>query len=351
MQPTIKTKWDLSRYYYTGLDDPKFITDIAAILPLVDEFARKYEPILGKFTQPSELAAFFDEDEALSKKLTKPAYYLSYLESLDTQNAEVIKQQGEMQSIFIEVSNRLLFVSQAWKSLGYETLMTWSHDPLLVPHANALVSTAESIKRILTEREEYVLNVKSRPLSLANSLHDELVGSFEFEFEEDGKIKFLTDSEIRMLRESPDRQTRMKAFESIRKVYLSKTIQIALGNCYTGIVKDWSTKITLRDYATVMEPRNLSEELDNEVVDLLMNEIEKAYPLYARYIKAKQKILGLDTMMNYDVFAPISNHETPMPLEEGLRLHLDTMKDFDEEFYTYSIDMFENGRVDATPKK
>ncbi|MFZ4461836.1 MAG: M3 family metallopeptidase [Patescibacteria group bacterium] len=182
-------------------------------------------------------------------------------------------------------------------------------------------------------------------------MHDELVGSFEFEFEKDGKIELLTDSEIRMLRESPDRETRKRAFESVRKVYLSKTVQITLGNVYTSIVKNWSTKITLRGYSTVMEPQNLSEELDNEVVDLLLKEIENAYPLYARYIKAKQKILGLETMMNYDTMAPISTEETPMPLEDGLKLHLDTMKDFDEEFYNFSIDMFENGRVDAFPKK
>ena len=351
MQPTIKTEWDLAHFYYTGITDPKLQTDIVSILPEVEAFAKKYESSLGSFTKPEELAAFFDDDEALGKKLAKPSYYLHYLESLDTQDAAVMKQQGELQSIFIEVGNHLLFISQAWKSLGYDTLIAWSREPVLVAHSNALVGTAESIKRILTEREEYVLNIKSRPLSIANALHDELVGSLEFEFEKDGKIELLTDSEIRMLRESPDRATRKKAFESIHKVYLSKTIQIALGNCYTGIVKNWSTKVTLRSYETVMEPRNISEELDNEVVDLLLQEVENAYPLYARYIRAKQKILGLDTMMNYDVFAPISTKETPMPLEEGLALHLDTMQDFDEEFYTYSLEMFATGRVDAFPKK
>lgn len=93
MTPQIKTEWDLSRYYYSGLDDPKLAADIANILPSVEAFASKYEPLLGKFTEASQLAAFFDEDEALSIRLIKPSYFVFYLSSLDTQNAEVLKKE------------------------------------------------------------------------------------------------------------------------------------------------------------------------------------------------------------------------------------------------------------------
>jgi len=58
--------------------------------------------------------------------------------------------------------------------------MEWSKDPLMSPYKNDLISTADGIKYILGEKEEYVLNLKSRPLGLAGSLHDELTGSYEF---------------------------------------------------------------------------------------------------------------------------------------------------------------------------
>jgi hypothetical protein len=48
----------------------------------------------------------------------------------------------------------------------------------------------------------------------------------------------------------------------------------------------------------VMAQRNLSEEMDDEVVDMLLSEVEHAYPLYARDIlRAKAKMLGLDYKM------------------------------------------------------
>lgn len=36
------TSWNLARYFYTGLDDPKLAADIATIMPRTEEFAQKY---------------------------------------------------------------------------------------------------------------------------------------------------------------------------------------------------------------------------------------------------------------------------------------------------------------------
>ena len=249
------------------------------------------------------------------------------------------------------MANELLFIDQAWKVIGYDTLIAWSKSPILAAYKNDLVSTAESVKRILSEKEEYVLNIKSRPLSMPVGLYEEFTNSFEFEIELDGEIKKMTDSEIRALRESPDREIRKKAIESIRKVYLDPKVQITTGNTYSAVIKDWSTRLILRGYSTVMEPRNISEEMENETVDLLMSEVQKAYPLFARYLKAKQKLLGLEEFYSYDMAAPLATIDTPCSFEEGVQMHLDTMKAFDEEFYAYSRDMLENGRVDVFPTK
>lgn len=345
----VPTKWNLEKYYYTGLDDPKFISDMESVIPEVKKFREKYENTLKTFTKAEEIKAFYEDDEKLGSRISKVALYLFYRESLNSQDPVIIKKQGELQSLSIAISNELLFVSQAWKAIGYDRLMEWSRDPLLEGYSNDLRNTAESIKRILSEKEEYVLNVKSRPLAVTENLSEELMNSLMFEVEVEGEKKMLTDAEVRALRESPNRETRKNATLAIKDVYVNKQLQIALGNCYSGILKDWSTKLTLRGYSTVMEPRNVSEEMENEVVDLLLSEVQNAYPLYSRYLKAKQKILGLETFYQHDVFAPISTDERSFPLEEGLALHLETMKEFDGEFYEYSKRMFEEERVDVFP--
>ena len=124
--------------------------------------------------------------------------------------------------------------------------MAWSHDPKLAQYKNDLLSTADGIKYILGEAEEKVLNLKSRPLSLANSLHDELTGSYEYTMTIDGEEKKLTEEEVRSYRQHTDRNIRRESYESLRRVYNSKQTQISLGNIYTSIVKDWSSEITMR---------------------------------------------------------------------------------------------------------
>lgn len=160
----------------------------------------------------------------------------------------------------------------------------------------------------------------------------------------------MTEEEIRSLRTSPDRDIRRKSYESLRQVYNNKQAQITLGNIYSGILKDWASDAKLRGYRTVMEPRNTSEELENEVVDMLLQEVQSAYPLFARFIEAKRKLLGLDEFHVYDTQAPLNQIEKEFSFEDGTRLHLETMKDFDQEFYDYSVDMLESGRVDVFPK-
>jgi len=67
-------------------------------------------------------------------------------------------------------------------------------------------------------------------------------------------------------------------------------------------VKDWTSEIKMRRYAeNVMAQRNISEEMDDEVVNMLLSEVENAYPLYQRFLRAKARML----------------HLTPNPSPEG----------------------------------
>ena len=291
---TYSTEWNLSKYFYTGLDDPQLATDIANILPLTRAFSSKYAPIFASFTTPEEILGFYHDYTELSHQMATASYYLFYRSTLDTQDLEVTKKMGEVDYIYTEASNLMLFVAQGWKEIGYDRIIAWAHDPKLAAFKNDLLSTADNIKYILGEDVEKVLNIKSRPLGLANSLHDELTGSYEFTMMIDGEEKKLTEEEVRSYRQHTDRAVRIEAYKSLRRVYNSKQNQISLGNIYTSIVKDWSSEITMRGYPdNVMAQRNISEEMDDEVVNMLLSEVEKAYPLYQRFLRAKANMLGL----------------------------------------------------------
>jgi len=346
------TSWNLSRYFYSGLDDPKLDTDIKNILPSAENFAKKYEHTFHTFTTPEQITQFYTDYTELSHNLATPSYYLFYCSSLDTQDLDVMKKMGEVEFIYNEASNKLLFIAQGWKQIGYEKIIEWSKEPSLIAYKNDLIWTADGIKYILTEREEYVLNMKSRPLGLAGSLHDELTGSYEFTMHIDGEEKKLTEEEVRSYRQHKERNIRKEAYASLRRVYNNKQNQISLWNIYAAIVKDWTSEIKMRRYAeNVMAQRNISEEMDDVVVNMLLSEVENAYPLYQRFLKAKSKFLWLDTDFSiWDIWAPLGSVDKDFSFEEAYDLHLSVMRDFDDEFYHYSKEMIEEERIDVFPR-
>lgn len=343
-----QTKWNLSDFY-SELSDPKLDQDIAKVLPLAKSFAEKYK---GKIVdlKADNFLEFFKDDTAIDEIVNKIGLYFLFLSSLDTQNQAVIKKQGEFDNILIEATNLLLFVSQEFKEIGYEKLMEFSNTPTLSEYQNFFVQKADSIKYLLDEKTEFALNLKERSgSSTLNNLYEELTNSFVFKINLGSKIKEMTEEEVRSLRMSPDENVRKEAFRSLREVYNTKQAQITLGNIYSGIVKDWTSEVKIRGYDGIMSPRNKSEQIPDKAIDLLLSEVENSYPLYQRYLKVKAKIMGKERLKNWDLLAPLDKNEKEYSFEDGLQIYLDNVQKFDKQFYDYSVELLENGRVDVFP--
>lgn len=346
----LPTSWNLPHYFYDSLTDARIDADIATWLPITREYAERYKGKIRAFTTPEEVLEYYEYGETMDMVGKKTMHYLSYLSALDTQDTEVQKKLGELEYLGIQLSELTLFVAQEWKELGAEKIRAFADAPLLASYRNDLLEQANTVQYILDEKVEQALNKKSRALWIFG-LHEELRSSFEFPWtDENGVEKKLTEEEIRAFAKNSNRDIRRRAAESMNSVYLIHQNQITLGNLYTGIVKNWSSSMELRGYKTVMSKRNISEQVPNNVVDTLMSEVQKFYPLYQRFLRAKQKHLGLPELYGYDVHAPIFKIEKKIPYEEACKTVIDMFAWFDSRFGDYARDMLEAGRVDAFPK-
>lgn len=346
----LPTTWNLPHYFYDSLTDARIDADIATWLPVTQAFAERYRGKIKQFSTPEEVLEYYEYNETMDMVGKKTMHYLSYLSALDTQDTEVQKKLGELEYLGIQLSELTLFVSQEWKELGAEKIRAFAESTLLAAYRNDLIETANSVQYVLEEKVEQALNKKSRALGIFG-LHEELRSSFEFPWTwEDGTEKKLTEEEIRAFAKNPNRDIRKKASESMNSVYLVHQNQITLGNLYTGIVKNWSSSMELRGYKTVMSKRNISEQVPDNVVDTLMSEVQKYYPLYQRFLRAKQKHLGVETLYGYDVHAPIFKIEKKVSYDEAMKMVQDMFDGFDSRFGDYAKSMMNEGRVDVFPK-
>jgi oligoendopeptidase F len=175
--------------------------------------------------------------------------------------------------------------------------------------------------------------------------------SFVFRPVIDGETQELTDPEVRMLRKHPEEEKRKEALRAMREVFSNKEHLITFGSAYQAIVKDWTSDVSLRDFSSVMEPRNLDEDLDNEVVDTLLSEVEQSYGLYQRYLKLKASQLGKEKLQHWDLHASLAKKEREVPFTQAVEKMLETYEGFDAEFHDYARKMLENGQVDVYPQK
>ena len=93
------------------------------------------------------------------------------------------------------------------------------------------------------------------------------------------------------------------------------------------------------------------QQADDVLQPLNLSEVEKAYPIYTRFLRAKAKMLSLTSDFSvWDTGAPLGKSDKDFTFEEAYDLHLSVMKDFDPDFYDYSKRMIEEERIDVFPR-
>ena len=75
--------------------------------------------------------------------------------------------------------------------------------------------------------------------------------------------------------------------------------------CYDALVGDRLTIDRLRGYTNPMQPTNMGNELDDEIVEAMMTATEESYRSRRKWFEAKARLLGLDKLELADQYAPI----------------------------------------------
>ena len=386
-----QTSWDLSKYFYKDLSDPALQKDIETFKEKAEKFIKKYKWKIQKFQTPQDLVKFYKDEEDLWKEITKVFHYLFYLQSLDSQNQQVIKKLLEVETLYREIEEKMVFVDEEFKKLFQsevgkikfnelvekvlkqpelvkDFLENYQLTPLekeilklitnyelinheLAPYKYHILHKIKTLKYLLSEKEEQLLTKVSSVDSQVENLYDEFHNGLTFPIFLNWKKQVLTEEEVRSLRKHINPKIRKKAYKALRKVYSQREVRVTLSNLYSTFVKNWVLNVKVRNYSNVMEPRNVSENMENEVVNMLLDQVIENYPLFQKYIQLKAKLLNKKLPLPVeDVLAPVNQVDKKISIQEAIKTHLEVMKNFDKDFYEYSLDLLKNGRVDFMPK-
>ncbi|RAP38893.1 peptidase M3 [Candidatus Marinamargulisbacteria bacterium SCGC AAA071-K20] len=340
--------WDLSNLF-KSITDPKIATILTKVKKDSLSFQKKYKGNI-KSLSSKELATSYKDLEKMLTPFYRVSQFASLTQSTDVVNDKIKVLVNTIDEVESEVSNSILFFDLELGQLSQAKINAHIKAKELKNFAYSVKRSKETAQYNLTEKEEQLSNLKDLTGSDAfKRLYEELTSSFEFDFKVDGKKKTMTGSELRALRLHKDPKVRRDAMKLFYSRYEDN--KLVLTHTYNNVIKEFNIERKLRGYKSPITVKNIGNDLDDKVIDVLHDITTESNKLVQEYYKIKKKILKLDDMTLADIYAPMSQSESKYTYDQAKTMVLDSFKRFDKDFYDMAQTMFKEKRVDVYVKK
>jgi oligoendopeptidase F len=300
-----RVAWDLGDLY-AGLDDPKIGRDLEEALGRARAFESAYRGRIDVPGGPAPqlLAAALRELEGLSEQMDRPIIYASLVHAAktdDPRHGALLSRTREQRTA---INKHLIFFDLEWVKVPDDAAAKLLAAPDLARYRHYLEQKRAWRPHYLSEPEEKILEEKSVTGRAAFvRLFDETVAAARFPFEHGGRTEMLSQQQINAKLYDPDRAARRAAAEGLTRG-LRENARL-LTYVFNTLVLDHRSDCELRHFDSPMGPRHLANEISDAVVEALMTAAERHHDLVQRYYRLKGKLLGLETLYDYDRYAPL----------------------------------------------
>ena len=291
--------WNLGDLY-SSINSRKILKDLNLIEKLSKSFSKKYE---GKVTKLSaiKLLKAIEEIEKIDEIMDK---ILSYAHLLVSENIENEKNKiffQQMQEKITKFSSILIFFTLELNQISDKKIKIFFKEKKLIKYKNWIINRRSFKPYQLDKKLEKLLQDKSLTSSSAwIRLFDDTIAALRFPF----KNKLLSSAEILNLLSDNKSFIRKAAAKSVGKT-LGKNINL-FATITNTLAKDKSINDEWRKLPNPVSARNLSNVVEDKVVDALSNTVSDSYKkLSHRYYAIKAKWFGLKKLKYWDRNAPL----------------------------------------------
>lgn len=335
--------WDLSDLYQSP-DDPELVRDQKNVLDSAELFAKKYRGRVHNLSRDEFLQSIREYEEII-QTLRKIGSYTHLLWSVNTEDPKLGKLMQKSNELGSEVSQKLVFYDVEWLKVEEEKAEKWINSNELSPYRHYLKISRLYKDHTLDEGQEQIMSAKSvTGRSAWNRFFDETMGAARFEL--DGEM--VTQQQVLSKLQDSDRELRQRAHSSITSTLSEKKRTLTF--IFNTLIADKATNDKLRGYKSWISSRNLSNQIDEESVDALVQSVTGCYNLVQRYYKLKKEILGYESLYDYDRYAPIVKSEKVIGWKEAQQMVLDAYSNFHSEMGNIASKFFEENWIDAAIK-
>ncbi len=346
MTKTIKApNWDLSDFY-ASINDKKIDKDLAKIAADCLKFSKDFNGKIAKLSA-EKLAAAIKSYEIIAENIGKIASYSYLVYASDLSNAKHLaffqntsEKLNKCESDLVFFTLEINKISEADLKKLLKNLQLKKYQPFIRDcRIFKKYQLTQDLEKLSLEK-----NVTGRAAFVR--LFDETINNLKFPYR--GKV--LNSQEIFNLLSSKDEKVRKEAGKSIGKTF-GENIKI-FAFITNILAKDKADDDLRRGFAAPISARNLSNFIEDEIVEVLTTQVRKNYKnISQRYYKIKAKMLGKKTLNYWDRNAPLSDAENKLTSwEDAKNLVLEAYEEFSPEMKKIGEKFFAKNWIDAAVK-
>ena len=345
--PYQQRPWSLTDLFFAP-DSPQMTEALKEIELRTTALEQKRYQLTEDITQ-QQLLIIIEELESISRIASRLDGYAGLLFAADTQNQAAIGLVAKTDQALSEISNRILFFSLWWKDLPDAVAA-----PLIAgigDYSYWLEEMRHFKLHTLSEAEEKIINTKNvTGVNSLVTLYDSITNRYVYKVEVDGEVKDLTRGEVMSLVRTNDPDLRARAYQELYRVYGNDAP--ILGQIYQAITRDWrNEQVTLRHHPDPISARNLENDLPDEVIDTLLDVSQKNTDVFARFFKLKARLLGMEKLRRYDIYASVAQADQPYEYSKAVAKVLQSFNQFDPRFAQLAERVFAQDHIDSQVRK
>ncbi|MEN8256518.1 MAG: M3 family oligoendopeptidase [Thermodesulfobacteriota bacterium] len=331
--------WQLD-HLYQGLDDPAIKKDFEFCQQAAETLASTYRHKISKLSA-QELFKLVKKLEAIAVILGKLSTYSFLNFTTQVQNAEAGAFLQEVKEIASRVGKETVFFDLEWGKTPKEVAEKLLQDDSLSHYRHYLYSIRRYADHLLSSVEEQIL-IEKAPVGTSSwtDLFEKVFGHLTFGEQKRSEEEVLSDLY------SPERKVRIQAAEDMTDGLRSQLHIIT--HIFNTILADKMITDRLRSYPSWESSMNLANELGDNTVGILVSSVIKRYDIVQRYYHLKKRLLDLDTLHDYDRYAPLPHlpdEKVSWPQCQDMVLH--AFRQFSPKMAEIASFFFDRGWIHA----
>ena len=341
-----KYTWDLTHIYPSDAAWQKAKEQLTGEIPKLRECEGKLGASASTIADALELAS------ALSKELSRAYVYASMNSDTDTRVAKYQGMQQEMVQLAATLAADAAYVEPEILKIPRETIQHFIEtEPRLKPYTLYLDDIQRRAAHTLSDSEERLL-ASAGVMASAPSTTYGIFSDADFPYPSvtlsDGKSVRLDTSGYSLYRAVPNRDDRQKVMSEFFGA-LGK-FQGTFGSTLNSQIQTDIFYSRSRKYDSALEAALDGPNVPTSVYIRLVDGVNRHLPTFHRYLKLRQRMMKLNDLHYYDLYAPlVSSVDLNYSIEEATTIVLESLRPLGPEYAAAAARAFTERWTDWHP--